>query len=198
MEKDALYSSCGSRNQHHWEALKFHPCSLLTGCAQGTGFTSLRPQILNHKMRDLNSMGSGRFIGANEKHFKFPQFYKIKHTDDPKKIASQVTFALQKYKLLYRELIPCLARNSLDPLGWEENKLRAQTPASKPVGISNHSDGPFAVIVLSYPINWLFKYWEVDASCQLTIIPITSIAHICFTCIAPVSAQIRRDQLNYD
>ena len=40
----------------------------------------------------------------------------------------------------------------------EEIKLKAQTPASKPVGSSNHSDGPFVVIVLSHPINWLFRH----------------------------------------
>lgn len=77
-------------------------------------------------------------------------------------------------------------------------KLKAQTPASKPVGSSNHSDRPFVVIVLSYPINWLFKHWEVDVSCRLTVIPITSIAHICFICIAPVTPQTRRAQLNYE
>ena len=38
----------------------------------------------------------------------------------------------------------------------EEIKLQAETPASKPVGSSNHSDGPFVVIVLSHPINWRF------------------------------------------
>lgn len=80
----------------------------------------------------------------------------------------------------------------------EEIKLKAQTPASKPVGSPNHSDRPFVVIVLSDPINQLFKHQEVDASCQLTVIPITSAAHICFICIAPVPPQTRRDQLNYD
>lgn len=82
--------------------------------------------------------------------------------------------------------------------GKKEIKLKAQTPALKPVGSSKHSDRPFVVIVLSYPINWLFKHWEVDASCQSTVIPISSVAHICFICIAPVPPQTRRGQLNYD
>lgn len=131
---------------------------------------------------------------------------------------------MKKLSLPYRKLMPCLVVNIQshwaghldDPhfclnastsaksymwpgtRGKKEIKLKAQTPASKPVGSSNHSDKPFVVIVLSYPINWLFKHCEVDASCQLTIIPITTIAHICFICITPVQPETRRGQLNYD
>lgn len=40
----------------------------------------------------------------------------------------------------------------------KEIKLKAQTPASKPIGSSNHPDRPVVVIVLSYPINQLFNH----------------------------------------
>ena len=196
MEKDAQDSSDGPCNQQRLRSPNTSPWLAMPG---GLSLSLWDLQILNCKMRDWNGIGSRRSTGADENHSNFPRVYCTKSNTQmmEKKIASQVTFSLEKLSLHSRKLMRCLAMNiqthwaghpgdlhfcinaSTGAKGCmrpgtrkkRKIKLKAQTPASKSVGSSNHSDRPVAVIGLSYPINQLFNHWEVDASCQLTVIP---------------------------
>lgn len=69
-------------------------------------------------MRDLDGKGFRGSTGANEKHSNFPQFYKIKHTDDPKKNCNAGYLSTGEIELAFQEAHALLGNERPDPLGW--------------------------------------------------------------------------------
>jgi hypothetical protein len=138
-------------------------CSVLWGTTYSEAkSTSL--QEASHQTRDLHSIASRSYTREEEKHFKCPQFYQTKLKWSKKDYKSGY-LSPERATLHHRELMTSLATKVWihqaghpgDPhfcinasagakgctqpgIGKEEIKLKSQTPASKPVGSSHHSD----------------------------------------------------------